>query len=113
MSNPRTTQYEFFGPPGAFAISFGVPTVIYALYFGCSETAGGCPPSFPSILQNVPLSVQNPAWWKSLWDSEAAVLYFAWYAFCVVAWFVLPGDWVEGVTLRTGGKKKYKINGVS
>jgi hypothetical protein len=24
---------------------------------------------------------------------------------------VLPGDWVEGVALRTGERKKYKING--
>ena len=38
-------------------------------------------------------------------------MYFAWYAFCVVSWQVLPGDWVEGVTLRTGDKIQYKING--
>jgi len=40
-------------------------------------------------------------------------MYFAWYTFCVVSWKVLPGDWIEGVTLRTGGKIKYKINGAS
>jgi delta14-sterol reductase len=40
-------------------------------------------------------------------------MYFAWYAFCVFSWKVLPGDWIEGVTLRSGGKIKYKINGAS
>lgn len=43
--NPRTTKYEFLGPLGAFAISVGVPIVMYALYYGCSEETGGCPPS--------------------------------------------------------------------
>lgn len=111
--NPKTTHYEFLGPPGAFAISFGVPFITYALYFGCSEAAGGCPPSLSldTLSQRVIAAVSDPAWWKSLWDTEAALIYLAWYAFCVVAWAILPGDTVEGTTLRNGGKIKYKING--
>lgn len=57
-------------------------------------------------------SVSNLDWWKGLWDTQASLIYLAWYAFCVVSWFILPGDYVEGVQLRTGDKKKYKINGV-
>jgi delta14-sterol reductase len=105
--NPRTTTYEFLGPPGAFLVSVGVPIATYALYFACSESSGGCPPS----LATIPLHVSDPNWWKSLWDTDATLIYFAWYFFCVLAWAVLPGDRVSGTTLRTGEKKQYKING--
>jgi len=110
--NPRTTTYEFLGPLGAFAISVGVPIATYALYFGCSEATGGCPPQLTSV-DRIIESVTNLDWWKGLWDTEAALIYLAWYTFCVVAWVILPGDQVEGTTLRTGGKKKYKINGTT
>lgn len=105
--NPRTTEYEFLGPPGAFLVTLGVPITTYALYFACSESSGGCPPALASI----PIRVSDPNWWKSLWDTEATLIYFAWYFFCVLAWAVLPGDRVSGTTLRTGEKKQYKING--
>ncbi|KAN0079912.1 Ergosterol biosynthesis ERG4/ERG24 [Tylopilus felleus] len=117
LLNPRTTTYEFMGPPGALLISLGVPIMTYLLYFGCSESAGACPPSYvfsPSLLAaHVQEAVTSNQWWISLWDTEAALLYLAWYAFCVIAWAVLPGDWVEGVTMRNGQKKKYKINAFS
>lgn len=109
--NPRSTTYEFMGPPGAFLISFGVPFMTYLLYFGCSEESGGCPPPLQSIPDRFVESLSDKTFWASLWDTEASLIYLGWYAFCIVAWAVLPGDWVEGVTMRTGEKKKYKING--
>ncbi|KAJ7330501.1 ERG4/ERG24 ergosterol biosynthesis protein [Mycena albidolilacea] len=109
--NPRTTIYEFLGLPGAFLISVGVPITTYALYFGCSEETGGCPPTL--VPERISLALSDPAWWKGLWDTQAALLYLEWYAFCLVAWVVLPGDFVAGTTLRTGGKKLYKINAFS
>jgi len=105
------------GPPGAFLITIGVPMMTYLLYFGCSESAGACPPSYvlsPSLLAaHVQEAVTDAKFWGSLWDTEAALIYLAWYAFCVVAWAILPGDWVEGSTMRNGLKKKYKINAFS
>ncbi|KAJ7773363.1 ERG4/ERG24 ergosterol biosynthesis protein [Mycena metata] len=109
--NPRTTTYEFLGPPGAFLISLGVPLTTYALYFGCSEHSGGCPPAL--VPARISLALSDPAWWKGLWDTQAALMYLGWYAFCIAAWAILPGDRVEGTTLRTGGKKVYKINAFS
>ncbi|KAJ6508039.1 ERG4/ERG24 ergosterol biosynthesis protein [Mycena vitilis] len=109
--NPRTTSYEFLGPPGALLITIGVPITTYALYFGCSEQSGGCPPAL--IPGRISLALSDPAWWKGLWDTQAALLYLAWYTFCIAAWAILPGDRVEGTTLRTGGKKVYKINAFS
>ncbi|KAF5341653.1 hypothetical protein D9611_001670 [Ephemerocybe angulata] len=115
--NPRTTKYEFLGPPGAFFVSFTVPIVTYALYFGCSEASGGCPPTaaltLATLQDRVAAAVGDVNWWKGLWDNEAALLYLGWYAFCVAAWAILPGDWVEGTTLRNGKKLQYKINAFS
>ncbi|KXN81339.1 Delta(14)-sterol reductase [Leucoagaricus sp. SymC.cos] len=108
--NPPTTHYEFFGPTGALFVTLTVPAISYALSFGCSE-GNACLPQFDS--QAVVAAVSNPQWWASLWDTEAALIYLGWYAFCVLAWAILPGDWVEGTTLRNGGKQKYKINAFS
>ncbi|KAH6913207.1 C-14 sterol reductase [Coprinopsis sp. MPI-PUGE-AT-0042] len=110
--NPRTTSYEFLGPPGATLVSLGVPFLIYALYFGCNESSGGCPPTpWASIPDRILLALKDTDWLKkTLWDQDAAVAYAGWYAFCVLSWAILPGDWVEGTTLRTGEKKSYKIN---
>jgi len=111
--NPSTKGYEFLGPPGAFFITLAVPIVTYSLYFSCSERSGGCPPYLPfeTLKHNTLHALTSRIWWESLWDSQAALLYLAWYTFCVISWAVLPGDWVEGVVLRTGERKKYKING--
>jgi Ergosterol biosynthesis ERG4/ERG24 family len=110
--NPRTTSYEFLGPPGATLVSLGVPFLIYALYFGCNESSGGCPPTpLASIPDRILLAIKDTDWLKTLWDQEAAVVYAGWYAFCLLSWAILPGDWVEGTTMRTGEKKSYKING--
>jgi delta14-sterol reductase len=113
MSNSRTTSYEFLGPPGALAISLGVPIITYALYFGCSEATGGCPPQLTSIDERIVASVSSLDWWKNLWDTDATLIYLGWYTFCVVAWAILPGDQVEGTTLRNGGQIQYKINGTT
>ncbi|KAH7903825.1 ERG4 ERG24 ergosterol biosynthesis protein, partial [Hygrophoropsis aurantiaca] len=110
--NPRTTTYEFLGPPGALLITLGVPATTYALYFACSEAAG-CPPPLALLPARFLAAVSDVQWWAGLWDTQAALAYAAWYAFCVAAWAVLPGDWVDGVQLRTGGRKKYKINAFS
>ncbi|KAI0061657.1 ERG4/ERG24 ergosterol biosynthesis protein [Artomyces pyxidatus] len=111
--NPRTTTYEFLGPPGAFAVTFGVPFLTYALYFGCSEISGGCPPPLSTLYPSLVQAVSDPDWWANLWDSKAFTIYYGWYAFCIVAWAILPGDWVKGSQLRNGQYQQYKINAFS
>ncbi|QRW19969.1 C-14 sterol reductase ERG24 [Rhizoctonia solani] len=96
--NPRTTHYEFFGPLGTTFVSV---------------TAGGCPPPLWSIPFNFVRAVESIDWWKKLFDKEATIAYASWYAFTVAAWWLLPGDWVEGTELRTGGRIQYKINAFS
>jgi hypothetical protein len=111
--NPRTTSFEFLGPPGTALITLVVPAVAQALYFVCSEHVGSCLPRLPlSVLtETAKQALVSKEWWASLWDTQATLIYLAWFAFCVISWAVLPGDWVEGVTMRNGEKKKYKING--
>ncbi len=110
--NPKTDSFKFLGPPGTLFITLAAPATIYALYFGCSEQSGGCPPDleFDHFLDRI-ATLRDANWWKSLWDTQAALIYLTWYAFCVFAWVILPGDRVEGVTMRNGEKKKYKMNG--
>jgi len=110
--NPKTKHFEFLGPPGAFLVSTGVPIVTYALYFACSEATGGCPPSGITV-GRVFNAFSSSDWWKGLWDTQATIAYFAWYAFCVLAWAILPADEVSGTQLRDSSKKVYKINGTT
>lgn len=109
--NPQTSKYEFFGPPGALLISIGAPSMIHILYFACSEATGGCPSPYISQ-ERVIQAILDAEFWKGMWDMQAFLIYLAWYTFCVLAWMILPGDYVEGTTLRTGKKIKYKINGM-
>ena len=108
--NPKTTSYEFLGPPGALAITFGVPVLAYVLYFACNESSG-CPPPVQSLYPSLAQVVSDPAFWWRLWDPKAFAIYYSWYAFCLVTWAILPGDWVQGTQLRNGKYQQYKING--
>ncbi|KAK7036750.1 erg24, C-14 sterol reductase [Paramarasmius palmivorus] len=107
--NPRTTEYDFFGPIGALTVTVTVPIITYILYFGCAEETGGCPPKFE--MQDLVSFFSREGWWKRFWDTEATIAYFGWYAFCVLCWIILPGSWLKGAVLRDGSVKEYKING--
>ncbi|KAG9122982.1 erg24, C-14 sterol reductase [Ceratobasidium sp. 392] len=78
VRNPRTTHYEFFGPPGAAIVSIGVPIGLYALYFTCNEASGGCPPPLWALPFNFVRAVESLDWWASLFDVKATAAYFAW-----------------------------------
>jgi delta14-sterol reductase len=110
--NPRSKHYEFAGPAGAAFVTLTVPLTAYGLFFACNEQMGGCPPPLRSVLVNALDSASDPAAWASLWDTRATAIYLGWYAFCLAAWYAIPGSWVEGPPLRGGrGTVKYKING--
>lgn len=102
---------EFFGPYGTTFLVPVIPLTLYGLYFSCNETSGGCPAPLWSFPYFINKAVQNPSFWKGLWDTQAFLVYLAWVAYTVIAWAILPGDWVEGTLLRDGTKKQYKING--
>ncbi|KAF9517250.1 hypothetical protein BS47DRAFT_1340003 [Hydnum rufescens UP504] len=111
--NPRSKANEFFGPIGTSILVPVIPSVIYALYFACNDSSGGCPQPLAAIPFFSYRAVSSLTWWKGLWDAQAFLVYCAWMAFNVLAWAILPGDWVDGVELRDGTRQKYKINAFS
>ncbi|KAG8743821.1 erg24, C-14 sterol reductase [Ceratobasidium sp. 414] len=104
VRNPKTTHFEFFGPPGAGFISITAPLAIYGLNHACSQALGG---GFVSLRV---LTRPELNGWTNLFDTETFIAYFGFYAFTVVAWHFLPGKWFGGAELRTGGRLKYKMN---
>ena len=107
--NPKTTKYSFFGPVGTGAITLLTPLITYALYFACpnSYDDGTC-----QLLQKPALErLAQCDFWKSLFDLEVFGVYLAWYLFTVVAWAIIPAQWVRGTQLRDGTFKYYKMNG--
>ncbi|PVF94654.1 putative ERG24-C-14 sterol reductase [Serendipita vermifera] len=111
--NPRTTHYSFGGPLGTLFVTIAAPFFTFVFSYACSEKAGGCPRDWFALLPEFVETVQDVNWWKAQWDPEGVAIYFAWYAFTVLAWAILPGDWVEGLPTRTGERVKYKINAFS
>ncbi|CAE6492158.1 unnamed protein product [Rhizoctonia solani] len=89
--NPKTNRYEFFGPPGAAAVATCTPIIVYGLYYNCSEASGLCQLPTWSFPLQVVRAISDGNWWKT-------------------AWYWLPGEWLEGTELRTGGHKVYKLN---
>lgn len=110
--NPRTNHYEFFGPPGALFVTLSVPLTTYALFFLCSDSSGGCPPSMWAVAPRFVEAAKNSRTWIELFELGPFITYLLWYAFCVLAWYLLPGAWIDGTAMRDGKKKTYKINGI-
>ncbi|KAF2151057.1 ERG4/ERG24 ergosterol biosynthesis protein [Myriangium duriaei CBS 260.36] len=107
-------NYEFFGPPGATLISFGLPIVCYLFAFFVNDVSG-CPP--PSLLQPSTFTLeklkQDVGWqgFGTLLNTQTAFWTIMYYALNVVLWKVLPGQEVEGTVLRNGSRIKYRFNG--
>ncbi|RDA92059.1 hypothetical protein CP533_0979 [Ophiocordyceps camponoti-saundersi (nom. inval.)] len=107
--------YEFFGPPGAFGISFGLPLLVYAFTFVCNDISG-CPA--PALLSPSTLSIdelKRQVGWPedgicglASWRATGALL--AYYALNMVLYRILPATHVEGTVLASGGRLKYKLN---
>ena len=106
--------YEFGGPLGAFATSFGLPLVCYLATFLCNDVSG-CP--IPSALHPLTISIaqlKEETGWPGI-QGLASVKTTSWvlgyYLLSLVLHVVLPGVENEGVELQAGGRLKYKFNG--
>ncbi|KAK4244234.1 putative small nuclear ribonucleoprotein [Corynascus novoguineensis] len=111
----KTHGYEFFGPLGAAAISFGLPLLIYAFSFACNDISG-CPA--PSLLNPKSLDLETlkkEVGWpengvRGLASWEATGWTLAYYLVNAVLYRILPGTEMEGTKLANGGRLKYKLN---
>ncbi|ODA76909.1 hypothetical protein RJ55_07425 [Drechmeria coniospora] len=112
---PARPGYEFFGPPGAFGISFGLPLLVYAFTFACNDISG-CPA--PSLLSPRTLSLDKlkaEVGWPAdgirglaSWEATAAVL--AYYLVNLALYRLLPAIETDGTVLASGGRLKYRFN---
>lgn len=98
-------------------ISFALPILCYLAAFLCNDISG-CP--VPSALHPRILSVaklKEEAGWPTkgllgLVDLETAGWTLAYYGFSLLQQAILPGAEVTGVELCSGGRLKYKFNGI-
>jgi delta14-sterol reductase len=101
--------------PGAFAISFGLPIVVYLLTTLCNDISG-CP--VPSVLSPSTLTIdrlkQDVGWpTNGIWglmSLDVSVKVLGFYFLSLVLQKVLPGEELEGTVLANGGRLKYKLN---
>lgn len=111
--------YEFFGPPGAAVVSFGLPILLYLFTFACNDVSGCPAPPLLTNWKNVDLQElkrdvgwpANGIWGLASWEVTGWTL--AYYLFNAVLYRVLPAVEAEGVELSSGGKLKYRMNSFS
>ena len=100
---------------GAFATSFGLPLVCYLASFLCNDITG-CP--VPSVLHPSSLTLerlrQETGWpgITGLGSFKVTGYVLAYYFLSLVLQTVLPGVERDGLKLASGGRLKYKFNGM-
>ncbi|KAF3059390.1 Delta(14)-sterol reductase [Daldinia childiae] len=110
--------YEFGGPFGTAAITFGLPILCYIITFGCNDISG-CPA--PSLLSPKTLSIEQlkaEVGWPEdgilgLGSWKATGWTLAYYFFSALLYRILPATEVEGSELSSGGRLKYRFNAFS
>ncbi|KAI1781383.1 ERG4/ERG24 ergosterol biosynthesis protein [Hypoxylon cercidicola] len=111
-------SYEFGGPFGTAAITFGLPILCYVFTFACNDVSG-CPA--PSLLNPKTLSVEqlkaevgwpeDGVWGLASWKVTGWTI--AYYLFSALLYRILPATEVEGTELSSGGRLKYRFNAFS
>jgi len=107
-------HYEFMGPYGPIAIIFGLPFMCYVLYFTCN--VDGCislNPTSELFLQfKNPITDDFASFVKSLWSTEATLVFLGWFALQSILYLILPGNSVQGSPYNDKGDTlTYKLNG--
>lgn len=114
---------------GASLISFGLPIACYAFAFLCNDVTGCPAPSLldprklftPGVLSRqagwehaLDVLKTEVGWpgWSGLINIEAIVGTLFWYGLSLFLYVLLPAQEVQGTELRTGGRLKYRFNGM-
>lgn len=110
--NPITENPDFFGWPGALAISVGLPILFNIMAYTCNEH--GCPPSWTSLEPYLAMLDSSDARYKIFISWNATFVYLAWFCGLVLLDRILPGQTVLGTQLRDGKTRlNYKFNGTA
>ena len=114
---------------GASLISFGLPIACYAFAFLCNDVTGCPAPSLlsprklftPDVLSRqagwehaLDVLKKEVGWpgWTGLINTEAVLGTLFWYGLSLFLYVLLPAQEVQGTELRTGGRLKYRFNGM-
>ncbi|XP_071784802.1 delta(14)-sterol reductase TM7SF2-like [Asterias amurensis] len=97
---PKTANYEFGGPIGAFLVMASLPVVVYYLYFACSKESCG-------ITYKPALSTRL----EDYFDWEVNLILLGWIAFQAALYMVPVGKIAKGLPLRNGRRLQYRMNG--
>ncbi|KAA8648186.1 hypothetical protein EYZ11_000547 [Aspergillus tanneri] len=119
MASRAVTKYEFGGPLGAAAITFGLPVLLYVFAFACNDVSG-CPA--PPLLNFRTLTwetlrvgigwPEGGLWHLGSWEVTGVVL--AYYLLSLILWRVLPAQEVHGTKLVQHGRPlSYRLNAFS
>ncbi|KAK2040102.1 ergosterol biosynthesis ERG4/ERG24 family protein [Colletotrichum somersetense] len=109
-------KYEFGGPPGATAIVFGLPVLLWTFFFVCNDKTGCPAPSTlsPRTLTLDKLKAETPwpadgIWGFCTWEAMGWTL--AYYLLSLVLYRVLPAQEMLGTKLAQSGLPlKYRFN---
>ncbi|KAK2053439.1 ergosterol biosynthesis ERG4/ERG24 family protein [Colletotrichum caudatum] len=109
-------KYEFGGPPGATAIVFGLPVLLWTFFFVCNDKTGCPAPSAlsPRTLTLEKLKAETPwpadgVWGFCTWEAMGWTL--AYYLLSLVLYRVLPAQEMLGTKLAQSGLPlKYRFN---
>lgn len=107
--NPKTTEIQFNGTPGALAISIGLPVLltVFAIIFNSQSTFTrglNVEDSFKSV------SLQDLK--AAAFDKQTWIFYVCYFFGFVILDAVVPGKFMKGVKLRDNSQLTYKINGL-
>lgn len=119
--NPKTKERDFFGTPGAFAISTVLPVVVLLLHSCCNEDylMSGFHFDLTRIADFFRSNFTGDALYSVALNKEAWKNYSRWFFGLVLADQLMNSKMyprvkcLEGVELRDGRKLKYSINGLS
>lgn len=105
--NPKTTHYEWLGPPGAAFIVTSLPLVVLGFNAICDATSCSMLDA-AAILSRVPDTLRS-----SLAHLPLAIgIEVAWLVFHCVLYLLPIGKRVKGTVLRNGKALTYNINGL-
>ncbi|KAJ1911201.1 erg24, C-14 sterol reductase [Mycoemilia scoparia] len=117
FDNPKTKEYEFFGPLGALGVITGCSTIVFLWYFGCNESTGCNLPltklQWAQIGQGLKQTLLTFSTENIAFDSTVFGYYVCWFLWFAVLWYIAPGKVVKGVVLRNGQQLDYNLNGFS
>ncbi|OLN87043.1 Delta(14)-sterol reductase 1 [Colletotrichum chlorophyti] len=111
--------YEFGGPPGAAAIVFGLPVLLWTFFFVCNDKTGCPAPATlsPRTLTLEKLKAETPWPADGIWGFcswEAIGWSLAYYFLSLVLYRILPAEEPLGTKLRQSGLPlKYRFNAFS